>query len=77
MDAGLQLRQAREMAGMTAGSARIRSAKDAALTRSNRTPQRPSTCSTPQTAGTGSPSASTAAWFAASRNATRFAAGER
>jgi hypothetical protein len=39
--------------------------------------QRPSTCWTPQAAGTGSPSASTATWFAASRNAARFAAGEQ
>src|SRR5262249_5670438 len=39
--------------------------------------QRASIRCTPQTAGTGSPIASTAAWFAASRNAACLAAGDR
>ena len=78
MNARLQARaRISRCVGTLAGSSRIRSASDAGLTRSNTMPQRPSICCTLQTAGTGRPSASTAAWIAASRNATGLAAGDR
>ena len=57
---------------MAAGSLSICSANETPLTRSNTIPQRPSICCTLQTAGTGSPKASTAALIAASRNITCF-----
>ena len=55
----------------------MRSANDLSFTRSNTIPQRSPTSSTPQTAGTGSAIASTAAWIAASLNAVGFLAEER
>jgi hypothetical protein len=62
---------------MRLGSSLTRSANDLSFTRSNTIPQRSPTSSTPQTAGTGSAIASTAAWIAASLNAVGFLAEER
>jgi hypothetical protein len=75
MNACLQARQDLETCGDARRLVRIRSANDAWLSRSNTMPQRSPTCRMPQTAGTGSPSASTAAWIA--RFAERHPLGRR